>query len=165
MCTDLYVDKLLVYSNCMSSPSPVPPVSVPSPVPSVSAVPSPVPPVSAVPSPVPAVPVPSPVPSPYRTAIAANTPNTSNPAEGYSLMTPSTIAITKTTMSPSSTNSSMSVVGSVSDFIGQDHVIIVIVAIVLPIILMCVLVCKKNPRNCRTNRKVQPDTVLVSEIL
>lgn len=154
MCTDLYVDKLLVYSNCMSSPSPVPPVS---------AVPSPVPPVPSPVSPVPSHV--SPVPSPYRTAIAANTPNTSKPAEGYSLMTPSTIAITKTTMSPSSTNSSMSVVGSVPDFIGQDHVIIVIVAIVLPIILMCVLVCKKNPRNCRTNRKVQPDTVLVSEIL
>ena len=157
MCTELYVDKFLVYSNC--SPAPSAPSPEPSPAPSV---PSPVPsPVSPAPSPVSQVPspVPSPVsPVPHASAPSSmNTPATSVTADGYSLTTPSIIAMTKTTMSPSSSNSSMPFGSSAPHFIEDSY--IVVMAIAIPIIVMCALVFTKSPRKCNQNRKVQPDTL------
>ena len=135
MCTELYVDKLLVYSNC--SPAPSAPSPEPSPAPSV---PSPV-------SPVPHATAPS----------SMNTPATSVTTDGYSLTTPSIIAMTNTTMSPSSSNSSMPFGSSVPHFIEDSY--IVVMAIAIPIIVMCALVFTKSPRKCGQNRKVQPDTL------
>ena len=149
MCIDLYVDKVLVYSNCMSSPSPVPsPVShVPSTVPST--VPSPYT-GSSTPSA-----TPSAIPSPVMDAIV----------DGYSLTTPSIIATTKTIMIPSSSNSSNMTdlfEDSVPDFIenhGLATVIIVIAATVLPTLFICILVCKKRPKKCKKPNKVQPTNI------
>ena len=152
MCTELYVDKLLVYSNCISSPAPGVPSTVPSTVP--SPVPSPVPSTvpSSVPSPYTESSSPSAIPSPVMDAIV----------DGYSLTTPSIIATTKTIMTPSSSNSSNMTDPfgeSVPDFIenhGLATVIIVITATVLPTLLMCILVWKKRPKRCKKPNKVQP---------
>lgn len=157
MCTELYVDNVLVYSNCMTISAPSPMSPAPSPV---SPVPSPVSPVSPVPSSVSPVPSSvSPVPSPHASAPSSmNTPATSVTIEGYSFTTPSIIAMTKTTMSPSSSNSNMSFGGSATHFI-EDYYI-VIMAIAIPITVMCILVFIKSPRKCGSKVKVQPDVIL-----
>ena len=163
MCIDLYVDKVLVYSNCMPSPSPVSSL-VPSPVPSPSSAPSPV---SHVPSTVPS-PTPSPVPnvpSPYsmnNTPSSMANPETNVMSDGYSLTTPSIVAMTKTTMSPSSSNSSNMTDpfgDSVPVFI-ENHglaTVIIVIATVLPTLLICILVYKKRPTKCKKPNKVQPE--------
>ena len=171
MCIDLYVDKVLVYTDCVPSPEPsLAPGIIPIILPSPSTVPDP-----SVPSPSLSVPspespspepsVPSPVPSPYamnNTPSSIPSPETNVIIDGYSLMTPSSIPITNTMNSPSSSNSSnMSIANNGSKFIhteqGWISIVIVIAATVLPALFICILVYKKKPRKCKNSNKVQPE--------
>lgn len=167
MCIDLYVDKVLVYTDCVPVPSPVPSVpSVPSPVPSpTSSVPSPVPsPVlSIVPSPVSSI-----VPSPYVTSNIPSSipsPATNVISDGYSLITPSIVATTKTMMTPSSSNSSNMTEpygDNGSPFIQDNqewmNIVAVVLAVTLPALFICILVYKKKPKKCKKiPNKVQPE--------
>lgn len=157
MCIDLYVDKVLVYTDCVPVPSPVP--SVPSPVPSPSIVSSFIPsPVSGIaPSPYVTSNIPSSIPSPATNVIS----------DGYSLITPSIVATTKTMMTPSSSNSS-NVTEPYGDngspFIHDYHelttILTVVFAIALPILFICILVYKKKPKKCKKiPNKVQPENI------
>ena len=161
MCIDLYVDKVLVYSDCAPSPSvpsPYTPSStIPSPEPSV---PSPYTPSSTIPS------VPSPVPSPYTLSSSPSTipsPVMDAITDGYSLTTPSMVATTKTMMTPSSSNSS----NMTDPFSGNEFIYIydwstpaaVIAATLLPAIFLCILAYKKKPKKCKKPNKVQPESL------
>ena len=165
MCIDLYVDKVLVYTDCVPVPSPVPSVlNVPSPVPSpTSSVPSPSIVSSLIPSPVSSI-----VPSPY---VISNIPSSiPSPAtnvisDGYSLITPSIVATTKTMMTPSSSNSSNMTEpygDNGSPFIQDNrewvNIVTVVLAVTLPALFICILVYKKKPKKCKKiPNKVQPE--------
>ena len=168
MCIDLYVDKVLVYSDCAPSPnvpSPYTPNSstIPSPEPSPS-IPSPAP--SPEPSPSIPSPVPSLVPSPYTESSSPSTipsPVMDAITDGYSLTTPSMVATTKTMMTPSSSNSS-----NMTDPFGGNEIIYiydwttpaaVIAATLLPAIFLCILAYKKKPKKCKKPNKVQPESL------
>ena len=163
MCIDLYVDKVLVYTDCVPVPSvPSPEPNVPNPEPSVPS------PELSVPSPEPSVPSPVPsVPSPYaiNTPSSIARPETNVIIDGYSLITPSSMPIMNTIMSPSSSNSSnmsMPFARNGSEFIqeqGWMSIAIVVTATVLPALLICILVYKKKPRKCKNSNKVQPENL------
>lgn len=148
MCIDLYVDKVLVYTDCVPVPSPVP--NVPSPSIVSSLIPSP---------------VSSLVPSPY---IMSNTPSsiprpaTNVISDGYTLITPSAMPIMNTTISPSSSNSSNMTEpygDNGSPFIQDNrewvNIVAVVLAIALPVLFICILVYKKKPKKCKS--KIQPE--------
>ena len=145
MCIDLYVDKILVYSDC-DVPSP----STPSPVPSI------------VPSIVQSI-VPSTVPIHYTPNISSPSPTTIVNGIVNHLDTPSAMPIINTTISPSSSNFSnmtQPLNENSSEFIEHEilTMICIVLATVLPTLFICILIYKKKPKKCKKiPNKVQPE--------
>lgn len=155
MCIDLYVDKVLVYTDCL--PSPDAPLA-PHPAPAshvVAHIPSPV-----TPSPTPEL---ADVPSPsssdfyYTPSSSKNSPviTPSTTDTDSVLETPSATATINTTMSPSSSNSSnMSLPSNDSNtaYI-EDHTAALTIVIVVSslVLLLCAFACRK-----RCKKKVKP---------
>ena len=98
-------------------------------------------------------------------------PATNVSSAGYSLITPSIVATTKTMMTPSSSNSSNMTEpygDNGSPFIRVDHemmtIITIVLAITLPILFICILVYKKKPKKCKKiPNKVQPEKMKKKE--
>ena len=135
MCIDLYVDKVLVYTDCVpDTPSPVP---SPMPIPSVFAIPN----------------------LNYTPSTSSPSPNTTPIVNGIDnhLETPSAMPIMNTTISPSSNNASnmtefQDSMDASSEFIDNVTIAGIVLATVMPILLLCILVY----RRCRRQSRVQP---------
>lgn len=146
MCIDLYVDKILVYTDCAPSPVTIPSVPVFA-IPNLSYTSN-----SNSPSPMPTINISSSY-TPNSNSPSPNTTPTVNGIDNH-LETPSAMPIMNTTISPSSSNfSNMTEFHDpTSEFIQTVTIVGIVLSIVVPVLILCLLVC----RRCRGQTRVQP---------